>query len=391
MTRHAPVMEVLIAFDGAPAVSSLVYAFVRDLERGPFRLQTEATGQRLMAIKTEDGTADPAAKFMPFGPQPRKGAQWIIGSSEVFSRKLSCLSLQVSWAEPYNKDDYFRKLEADSYKVTFEYLVDGAWALGSASESSLELGTSGTATISAEGVSAAPSDAALVAEDPVFDAQARSGFMRLSLTEDFGHSLFLNVKTQALIAKANPDGASYTVPSDFNAPEGIPLDPYVPEVTEISLSYVSTEDDAAHSFRIHPFGVERADEAGRLFPDLNYSGALFVAVDALDPPERLSLLMQVADGTGDPLLEKPELEYAWLGTNGWEDFVNQEVDDRTMALAKSGVLSFAVPQAAVTTSSQMPGDMHWLRITAPENGAAVNRFAVRRCTGAEGDLRRWRK
>jgi hypothetical protein len=370
----APVMEVLVDFDDTPSVSSLVYAFLRDLERGPCLLRTSGTGQRLMAIKTEQGTADPAAKFMPFGPQPRKGAQWIIGSSELFSRELDSVTLHVSWAKRYNDSDYFRAVSAASYSASFDYLVGGTWTTGSATPSSLALGASGTATISAKGVSAAASDASLVAEDAPFDAQARSGFMRMTLNEDFGHSLFLNVKTQALIAKAYPE-LGYSVPSQFNDDaNGLPLDPYVPEIAEISLSYSSTEREAAHCFRIHPFGVERADGAGRLFPDLDYSGALFIGVDALEPPERLSLFIQVADGTGDPLLEPPELEYAWLGANGWESFGNQEIDDRTTALAASGVLSFAVPQAAVTTSTLMPGARHWLRITAPDNGAAVNRL-----------------
>lgn len=370
----APVLEILIDFDDTPTESSLIYAFVRNLERGPCLLRTSGTGQRLMTIKTEEGNADPAAKFTPFGPQPRVGAQWIIGSSELFSRELESVNLQVSWAERYDDGDYFRAVEAASYSATFDYLVDGDWQSGSSTPSLLGVDATGPASISALGISAAASDSALLAEDAPFDAQARSGFMRLSLREDFGHSLFLNVKTQALIDKAKTD-PSYTVPPQFNADsDGLPLDPYVPEITEITLSYVSAEREVEHSFRIHPFGVERADGAGRLLPELNYSGALFIGVDALDPPERLSLLMQVADGTGDPLLQSPELEYAWLGKHGWEPFGDQDVDDRTNALASSGILSFAMPQAAVTSSTQMPGGKHWLRISAPTNGAAVNRL-----------------
>jgi hypothetical protein len=373
----APVLEVLLAFEDPPAISSAVYAFLRDLERGPCLLQTSGSGQHLMSIRTEEGTADPAGKFMPFGPQPRVGARWIIGSSEAFSRTLDSLSIRVNWARPYDSSSYFRNLSAASYSVSFDYLSDGAWSGASNTQSALGLNASGEATIAAQGIAAAAADAPLALEDPAFDAQARTGFLRMTLSEDFGHRSFARVQTQALIAKANPwDPEPYEVPSEFNAPEpdGLPLDPYVPEIAGITLDYVSAEREVAHSFRIHPFGVERADGPGRLFPDLDYAAALFIGVEDLEPPQRLSLLLQVADGTGDPLLERPQLEYAWLGAKGWEPFVNQEVDDRTGSLAGSAVLSFAVPQGAVSDSVQMPGGLHWLRIAAPENAAAVNRL-----------------
>ena len=369
----APVMEVLVAFDDTPSMPAAVYAFLRDLERGPCLLQTGAGGQRLMSIKTDEGTADPAARFMPFGPRPRAGAQWAIGSSEVFSRPLAALAFSVKWAEPYDSASYFHNHAPGNYTVSFDYLVNGAWASGSNTESALNLDAAGNTWIWTQGVSAASCDASLAPQDPPFSAQSRSGYVRMTLSQDFGHANYPAEQTKAAVSLAVPD-PGYSPPADVNAPGNLPLEPYVPEIAEISLAYISTQQEAAHSFRIHPFGVERADGPGRLFPQLDYAGALFIGVDALAPPQKLSLLMQVADGTGDPLLQRPELQYAWLGADGWQAFVNQQVDDRTTALAGSGVLSFAVPQAAVTDSPQMPQGKHWLRIAAPENAAAVNRL-----------------
>ena len=127
-------------------------------------------------------------------------------------------------------------------------------------------------------------------------------------------------------------------------------------------------------YLLHPFGIEPVSGTARLFPDLPYSGALFVGIADLDPPQRLSLLAQVANGTGDPLLEAPVLDHAWLGTDGWQSFVNQDVDDRTANLAGSGIVAFAMPQAATDRGGLMPAGLHWLRIAAPVNGAAVNQL-----------------
>jgi len=369
-----PVLEILVAFEDPPALSSAVFAFLRDLERGPCLLQTSATGQRLMSVRTEAGTADPAAAFTPFGPQPRVGGQWIIGSREVFGRSLNSLSIRVTWARRYDSSSYFRDLPAASYTVGLAYLANGAWT-AVPETSALVIDATGEAVINAAGLAAAASNADPGADDPPFDTAARSGFLRMTLQEDFGHASFPRVQTRALIARANPwDPEPYEVPAGYNAPEPdrLPLEPYVPEVTGIRLDYQSKECEAARSYRIHPFGSERADGAGRLFPALDYSGALFVGVRDLDPPQRLSLLLQVADGSGDPLLSRPRLEYAWLGRDGWMPFTSQDVDDRTDSLARSGILSVAIPRDAVADSAQMPGRHHWLRIAAPDNGGAVN-------------------
>jgi hypothetical protein len=101
---------------------------------------------------------------------------------------------------------------------------------------------------------------------------------------------------------------------------------------------------------------------------------LFLGIDALDPPETLSLLVQVADGTGNPLLELPTLDHAWLGAAGWIGFVNHTVVDRTGNLAGSGLLSYAMPQDAATDASEMPMGLHWLRISVAHNAQAVNRL-----------------
>ncbi|MCG6903713.1 MAG: hypothetical protein LJE68_13635, partial [Rhodobacter sp.] len=369
----APVLEVLVDFAGAGDAAAQTFAILRNATRTAPQIKTDASGLRQMSIRTDNGVADPSAKFMPFGPQPREGARWVIGSAEVFSRALASLDINVTWAEPYDDGDYFLVKPASDYGVLFEFLTGGTWRAGDVYPAPLDLENTTVATISAKGLYKASSDAELVAEDAPITARSRSGFLRMTLNTDFGHAEYIDKKTVALIdkSKETPDGPQDTATYNYDA-DDVPEEPYTPEITEISLSYESLAATAQRTYLLHPFGIEPVSGTARIFPDLPYGGALFVGVADLDPPQRLSLLAEVANGTGDPLLEAPELEHGWLGAQGWTAFEKQEVDDRTTNLAGSGILAFAMPQTASDQGGLMPAGLHWVRIAAPVNAAAVN-------------------
>ncbi|MET1416890.1 baseplate J/gp47 family protein [Roseibium sp. HPY-6] len=390
-----PVAEILLDWDGNEAAASSAMAVFRNASRNKVKIQTEATGLRQMSVRTDDGTADPSAVFTPFGAQPRKNARWILGSSEVFSRPLDTLTVNVTWAEAYVKGQFFENQAASAYQVGFDYLSSGSWQSGDTKTISLQLDGTGTNPLAAKGTGKAPADAELLLEDPSFDAKQRTGFMRMTLNRDFGHDRYLDAKTLALIDLASGNGikpvtnlaAGDTIVAEsqilpgfdpgldsLTLSSGLPNPPYTPEIAEISIDYAAKQSTAEGVWRVHPFGVEPANGSGRVLPDLPFEGALFIGVDALDPSETFSLLVQVADGTGDPLLELPDLDFAWLKNSGWTKFKSQEVIDRTGGLAGSGLLSFAVPTDASSDAPHMPPGLHWFRISVAENADAVNRL-----------------
>ncbi|QIE56038.1 hypothetical protein G5B40_11590 [Pikeienuella piscinae] len=371
----APVLEISVDFDEGQAAAR-VFARYRDTMRGEPTLVTRGSGLRRMSVATDDGVADPAAGFMPFGAQPKIGSTWTIGSAEAFSRKLARLKIGVTWAEPHTNATFFRRRDSDDYRVSFQYLDGGVWTTASAETAGLKI-AAGAADprIRARGIEAASDAARQTLDDPPFDAKARNGYVRMTLDSDFGHGEFIDKKTLRLIEAAKEGGVGPTDTGSYNYDSAnLPLDPYTPEVKEIFLDYLSEERPVARTWRLHPFGIEAAEREGRLFPDLPYAGALFIGVDALAPPARLSLLFQVANGTGDPLLEAPALSHAYLKGEVWTPFTDQEVDDRTADLSRSGVLAYAVPRAASPAIAAMPAGRRWLRLAAPQNAAAVNRI-----------------
>jgi hypothetical protein len=407
-----PVAEILLDWDGNETAAARAMAVFRNATRSKINIRTEAEGLRRMSIRTDDGAADPAAGFLPFGAEPRKNGQWIIGSAEVFSRPLSSLTVNVTWAEPYVQGQFFEDVAVGNYRVSLDYLSGGKWKNTETATKSLGLGGAGAQAITESSLLDAPSDAALVLEDELFAATRRTGFLRMRLNRSFGHRRYLDAKTLALIELAGGGGGGggvqlkamkFTAPTSETltpsneilapgvvalpdivyGPDGLPRPPYTPKVTEIALDYTAAEAEAADVWRILPFGVEPATAPGRILPELPYEGALFLGIDALDPPATLSLLVQVADGTGDPLLELPALNHDWLGDAGWIGFKNRMVVDRTGNLAGSGLLSYAMLQDAGTNASEMPAGLHWLRVSVAQNAQAVNRLRLVAAQGVQ--------
>ena len=82
------------------------------------------------------GPLEPGKPFMPFGPQPKLGASFIIGSQEVFQKTISQLSLNITWdklpteidfEEYYDK--YFQSLNGNSdFRCRISLLEPEGWS-----------------------------------------------------------------------------------------------------------------------------------------------------------------------------------------------------------------------------------------------------------------------
>ena len=101
-------------------------------------LQVEVSAARNFTLQNDFGVIDTTKPFLPFGPMPKKSSSLILGSQELFSKKLDSITLEVSWAEAYNDADFFLKKSPDDYQLSFRYLKQGAWQ-GDGSDYSLQL------------------------------------------------------------------------------------------------------------------------------------------------------------------------------------------------------------------------------------------------------------
>ena len=160
--------------------------------------------------------------------------------------------------------------------------------------------------------------------------------------------------------------------------------PYTPKIKRLTLGYSALlEIDLTKSdfnqqidrlYHIEPFGYrDLAGYASRphpFLPSYENEGELFIGIKALAPPQDLSLLFQLAEGSADPSLEREPVHWSFLDGNNWYSLEKgQLLSDSTNGLLNSGILKFSL--APVQPSSLLPSDQYWLRATIARNSRSV--------------------
>lgn len=361
------------------------YQALKYLTLESFDLAVEVIGKRNMALSGSTGPLDATKPFHPFGAAPEDGAVFTIGDKEVFQKK-STATLRLVWKEEYNYSDYY--MGTTSYWPPFTYcrkLHNGQWSdrvwRSILPYSAKEV----TATVTL-------TDDALIDPDfspnTQFTSQSVAGFMRFGLSGDWGHR-----KYPLALAKYAKDGGT------------LPLRLYDPQVSEISLDYTANQKiplndltayarEGAQFFHIHPFGeAERIPAGGsqwllpQLVPPYEVStpdgqinnvrkdgGEWYIGIEGLVPPQELSLLIQLAPGTADPLMAKPGQHVSWcyLSENTWRMFAPGEVRDGTHQLLQSGLIRFSIPREANESHTLLPSGKVWLCASVETAVDAVN-------------------
>ncbi len=149
----------------------------------------------------------------------------------------------------------------------------------------------------------------------------------------------------------------------------------------------------ARFFHLAPFGQAEQhpflSTASKvyLFPQFDFQrgsdnheseAEFYIGITGLSAPQNLALLFQVADGTADPLSEKPDphIHWSYLLANEWITFAENEVEDLTGGLLNSGIVTFAMPRDASDANTLLPAGMHWIRAAVASESDAVCRLIL---------------
>ena len=359
---------------------------------------------RKAVLSNDFGPVDASKPFQPFGASPVKNSAFVIGSKEIFRKRLTSAVVNVSWQgapAPFG---------GKSVNAVTEYLQGGAWQQYKTSLQEDVTKTTFTLMGEPQAPDAPPfTDAPDASEDEPYQTSSRNGFVRLRLSDDFGQGSF----EQALI--------DYIKRVTDEAPDNDgtkPLAPVGPFITELTLDYTAQQVialDAADKakfqarqalfFHLAPFGhaeqhpylkssVPFADPAIYLLPQLKHfnrddaklpkgqpvrhEAEFYIGVSGLVPPQNLALLFQVVDGSTDPRSVKPtpHLQWSYLHANEWIPFTRDQVEERTGQLLKSGITTFAMPRDASNDNTLLPAGMHWLRAAAATKSDSVCRLVM---------------
>ena len=220
---------------------------------------------------------------------------------------------------------------------------------------------------------------------------ARGGFVTLSLVESLLHGDFRREALQAALPPADVEARKTFVPTLLN-------EPYTPKIQEITLDYAAQSDASriadpalaaltdtdVQFFQIDALGLAREQAwltlsrpwapqaAVNLLPAHPAAAELLIGLTGVQAGDSVSLLLQLAEGSADPLAAAQKLQWSVLADNAWRALVPGELAlDSTADLRRSGLVACVLPKETTTANSRAPTGLVWLRASTPAEPRAA--------------------
>lgn len=427
----APVLQLLLNQDK----SDFGYADLQSVKISEVEIRVTVEGIANLQLENDFGKLNPAKPFMPFGPQAKKGSSFYIGNAEAFHKRLENFSLKLQWlnapgdfTDHYN-DPGYRVSSNAAFSAKLSGRIDGRKSEttvklfdddNASKQHSIAVPTGGGVL----SVAALPLRPVMQAKNlrlqqtrwafkqvnvaqlvsPIHwyypqlfipstpAARVRDGFVSLRLNHSFLHQEYSELYSKRLIVAANTAPAEEPV---------LPNVPYTPTLESLTLGYSATsgtldltemssagpQREELSFFQVGAFGQRRDHAALRqqlpflsaktvnLLPEYPNEGEFYLGFSGATPGRNLSLLFQVAEGSGDPGLAKPQLEWSILSDNHWRPLAADELlSDGSNGLLRSGVISFRLPSEATCSNTLLPAGQYWLRVAVKKQSAALCRL-----------------
>ncbi|MEM0938989.1 MAG: baseplate J/gp47 family protein [Bacteroidota bacterium] len=380
-----------------PGVESYVSSYQHLMQMGlnKVQLSVEVQGIKNMTLQNDQAVIDARKPFEPFGFEPEVSSSFYLAHEEISKKRLHSLDLDLQWMkQPADFKEYYKNywlIEADDTNLAdSSFIIQGNDSFKGRlffNDSNAELRVADIDLFTHEGKASIKAIPHLVQEQhPAYhyksDPSANIGdedvvewdrYFKLELSPlDFQHSVFNTLfTTQAL--SSDPEIRKLKINP-----------PYQPKLKSLKLGYTAYTDiipvkttTTSHDalYHVHPFGFEQlaAEENPGLLPQYTDQGALYLGISHLGVPQTLSLLFQLAEGSADPNIEKPDLKWSYLRNNEWVTLESLAIlSDTTNGLVNTGIVRIHLPAEATTGDTLLPDSLHWLKVSAARNIAGVS-------------------
>ncbi len=371
-------------------------------------------------VQNDDTVLNSTKPFEPFGTHPSVGSRLYFGHSELVSKRLDSIDLNLQWMGVPNDlathyagytspetttvnnvtTTTYRPIISNNtvFKASLSLLdqnqevrltADAGSELFKAFNATT-LNTISLTSITAQNRTGYDYQRNLsIPTDTDLKSWQRYFYLELN-APDFQHSAYPAVAAAKSIQLAT-DIAKTTVSQDATTYQVNP--PYTPKLKSFSINYVSSEEVviaeyqegkksgklAERIFHQHPFGYAEIQPnlSGRcnFLPLYDNEGELYIGLNNVKPTQQLSMLMQMAEGSANPDLDVEEVEWSYLSGNNWISLHNSNADqghimsDATHGLLDSGIIELQLLPALPNTL--LPPQLYWLRAAITKNCNSV--------------------
>lgn len=414
-----PLLRLMLrpAWDEAQDRHHTAYQTLARLRLKRWRLAVSVSGLAGLALRNDGAVLDPKKPFEPFGPAPSSGARLSIGHAELVGKSLDRLVLRGAWmGAPVSLIEHYRNYEGAPKPDSFTLRAGLRDGLGfKPGPELLPLFGADRAGAWALALSLLPETGRLMTEPPASDdvADWRRCWV-LELAGDLQHAAYPARALRKSMEMAAAVAASMTGGAKPVADAYVVNPPYTPKLKSLVVDYsASAEQPAVLAapgrnsgvlLHWHPFGHEALQSTTAstaapidptaalmqddpdpnplwvpgmsvpLLPAYGAEGELYIGLASVQPPQRLSLLFQVAEGTADPDAAPQPVRWSVLGGNRWRSLQAGPLEgnllaDGTRGLVQSGIVELQLP--VVAPSTLLPG-ADW-----PPTAAGSGRYWLR--------------
>jgi hypothetical protein len=351
-------------------------------------------------LHSDQGSIDNKNPFMPFGPRPKKDSAFYFGSHEVFSKRVTSLTLKLKWlgtpAGVTFYDHYvYKKGSTDTNYIdilstgtTSAFTVSGKVKDGEeitknpTSTTLFDSGNDYTIDTNKDFVFSNLFTGSAPDLEPftTFDPSLRRGFLKLTLAtpaKAFGHHVFSKVYTEQVIAV-----------NDNSSTNSLPNEPYTPLLQPLTYNYTAQESimvgegndpSKGQFFHVFPFGYAEQKQgtgAALVFPftdtdaeSVTYSlqGALHIGIKNSKANQLLTVYIEFSEGSEDASVDPPGVLWSYLSDNQWRCLDEFILADSTNGFLGSGIVMIKVPENMNEDNTIMPSGLRWLRVGVPES------------------------
>lgn len=376
----APVVRFMIqpVWDELDRAYVTRYEALRALTVRRARIAVAAAGLADLALRNDESLLDPKQPFEPFGRAPAAGARLYLGHQELVTKRLDSLVVRMAWKNvPANLAGHYANYPAAPANAAYTarvFLADRR--LPRAFPTPLGLFEAGDATAPVTRTLTPPADQGRV--DGVDTRSADVGEWTRHLiwelgTPDFQHAVYpplaLQKSLELAAAAANQTPKPLT-PASYQV--NLPV---TPTLKSLRVDYTaSAEGDldrplvdrpGLRLLHVEPFGhVEVEPDEGEsgtpLLPQYDHEGELYIGLADVTPPQHVSLLFQMAEGSANPGVTPEPVAWSVLSGNRWVSLHDGSLlGDGTRGLINSGIVELKL--RPVEPSTRLPGGRYWLR------------------------------
>jgi hypothetical protein len=398
-----------------PDHETFLYSFVAALELEALNIKTRVKGLKSLTLMNDIGLLDNSAPFMPFGAVPNRNAYMLIGSVELFRKRLSDLKIHIEWnnlpdteggfAEYYR--EYNPSINNDSFQVQLSALSNFSFRPQDAQQretfplfsgehpTGKLLPTTTIENIKLNYFQIKPDyQTALL---PEYSNNLRSGYFKLQLCKlpmAFGHADYPRLFTKAMIDQTRATPGLFGLGGEQMPVMALPREPYVPVIEKISVDYAASsslvlstqsneEKDPLAKEKIislYPFGKRVIFNSGiasdtYLFSRFGSDGYLYIGLNGVQPGQPVHLLFSIQESKNAVQDDSLKVTWSFLRDNVWNLFSEDaRLSDKTHQLTTTGIISLIIPYEIDIDNTVMPTGLFWVRAAARGNLDIIGRI-----------------